>query len=84
MDKRQLLHLAALDGQEAIIKTGVKDLLLASAKRNGTALHAAAIKGSVEVALLLIGAGGQRLLSLTAQNGISPLHSAACYGHVDV
>ena len=37
----------------------------------------------MEVARLLIGAGGQRLLFLT-NDGFTPLHAAACYGHVDV
>ena len=50
-----------------------------------TALHTAVINGRVEVARLLIEAGGQRLLLFHADNhGCSPLHFAAWYGKVDV
>ena len=49
-----------------------------------TALHQTAANGHVEVALLLIGSGGQRLLFLPHKYGCTPLHSAAADGHVDV
>ena len=38
----------------------------------------------MEVARLLIGAGGQRLLFLANENGFIPLHAAAGSGHVEV
>ena len=66
-----------------LIETGGQDLLFVS-NTGGTALHQAALAGHVEVAQLLIGAGGQRLLFLTDEDGFSPLHYAACQGHVDV
>ena len=50
----------------------------------GTAVHTAALNGHEKVTLLLIGAGKQRLLFRTAQNGSSPLHFAASFGQVDV
>ena len=80
------LHIAAATGQVDIIEKFVSHGLEVNIEddRGRTPLHSAACENQLESARTLIGLGGGRIMTVTADGLGTPLHQAAAEGHKDM